>query len=307
MQEQRQLSLLVYTETVTLYLHYGVTFIMQSIQTFLDTVRIYGQPSTVKNYGFWLVKFHEFIQKPVIEVTATDIADWVDILKLKYAPLSVSLAIAVIKEYVGDSNPNVVRRLRRPKAHSLHPSDPLTPEEYVSMLSFIHADTENGVRDCMIIRLLYDTGARVGEIHTFLCNPVYSNKFAIINTEKTGDKRYIYWGEDTDIFLKLWISFNNNVPSIRHIERIVHKYATLAKITEYKKVTPHSFRHTLAHRILNTGGGVKQIQQLLGHKSPISSFHYLNMNEQESNKMAQKYIVKTPMSHFHVGGLTVKE
>lgn len=291
MQEQRQLSLLVYTEIVTLYLHYGVTFIMQSIQTFLDTVRIYGQPSTVKNYGFWLVKFHEFIQKPVTEVTVTDIANWVEVLKLKYAPLSVSLAIAVVKEYVGDYNPNAVRRIRRPKAHSLHPSDPLTPEEYVSMLSFIHVKTETGVRDAMIIRLLYDTGARIGEmVQMFKNEKSIKDGYAIIDTEKTSDKRYIVWGKDTEVFLRLWLSFNNDFPSLRHCERIVKKYAKLAGITEYKKISPHSFRHTKAHTILDNGGTVKDISDVLGHKSPVSSFHYLNENSQEKLVRQRRWV-----------------
>jgi len=265
---------------------------MQSVKVFLDTVRIYGQPQTVASYGFWLVKFHEFVKKPVQEVTVSDIANWVDALKLKYAPMSIALAIAVVKEYVRDTNPTInVRRIKQPKAHSLHPSDPLTPEEYISMLSFIDATTETGVRDNLIIRLLYDTGARIGEmVQMFKNEKSIKDGYAIIDTEKTSEKRFIVWGKDTEVFLRTWLSFNNDFPSLRQCERIVNKYATLAKITEYKKITPHSFRHTKAHLILDNGGTVKDISEVLGHKSPVSSFHYLQENGQEKLVRQRRWV-----------------
>lgn len=262
---------------------------MQSIQNFLDTVRIYGKPSTVKNYGFWIVKFHEYARKPVEQVTSNDLANWVKLLEIKYAPTTISLAVSILKEYLRDYAPQInTRRIRTRKAHAENPSEPLTPEEYISILSFIKADTKIGVRDNLLVRLLYDTGARVGEIHQFLGKPKYRDRFAIIKTEKTSDTRYIAWGKDTQVFLDLWLEWNEPVPSIRHIERIVKKYAQLAKID--KKITPHSFRHSKAHTILDNGGTVKDISEVLGHKAPESSFHYLRENQQERLTRQRKWL-----------------
>ncbi len=257
---------------------------MLPIKTFLDTVAIYGKPSTVRNYGFWLAKFQDYTRKTVEEVQAEDVAKWVATLKLKYAPMSIALGVAVIKEYLHDFAPQInTRRIRLPKAHSVHPSDPLTPEEYVSMLSFIRADTKKGVLDNLVHRLLYDTGARVGEIKWLFDHQEKINleeNYAVIDTEKTSEKRYIAWGHDTGVFIKTWLSFHRPFPTIRTMERIVRQAAEKAKITAYKKVTCHSYRHTKAHRVLQQGGNVNDLQKVLGHKDPSSSFHYLNDFEQ---------------------------
>lgn len=264
---------------------------MQSLKVFLDTVRIYGRPSTITSYGFWLVKFNEFVkQKDDKDVTITDLAEWVAVLRLRYAPKTVALAIASVKEYLSEYSPQInTRRVKIPKAYALHPSDPITPEEYVSMISFIRADTKIGVRDNLLIRLLYDSGARIGEVHALLTHPEKIQKgMAVIDTEKTSEKRYICWGKDTQVFLDTWLSFNECWPTIRHCARIVRGYAKLAKIE--KKITCHSFRHTFAHRILDNGGTVKDIQSVMGHKSPVSSFHYLNEYDQEKVVRARKWV-----------------
>ena len=179
-------------------------YYMQSLKVFLDTIRIYGRPSTITSYGFWLVKFNEFVkQKEDKDITITDLAEWVAVLKLKYSPKTIALAIASVKEYLSEYSPQInTRRIKIPKAYALHPSDPITPEEYVSILSFIHATTKIGVRDNLLIRLLYDSGARIGEVHELLTHSEKIQKgIAVINTEKSSDKRYICWGKDTEVFL----------------------------------------------------------------------------------------------------------
>jgi site-specific recombinase XerD len=265
---------------------------MEKINEFLATVSIYSKKSTVKNYRYCLGLFNDYVNKSPELITSYDVASWVKVLELKYAPTTVSLIVSVAKEFLRDYAPNInTRRIRVRKAHAENPSETLTPEEYVSMLSFVKARTRTGVRNNLILRLLYDTGARIGEIHWFLNNPKHQDRFAIINTEKTSDKRYIAWGEDTQVFLDLWLSFEQPVPTLRQMQRIVKKYAKLAKIE--KKITPHSFRHTLAHRILDNGGTVKDISEMLGHKSPISSFHYLRENEQEKLVRQRRWITST--------------
>lgn len=265
---------------------------MQSIKVFLDTVAIYGQPKTVASYGFWLVKFHDFVRKPVEEVEPGDVARWIATLRLKYAPTSVSLAVSIVKEYLRDFSPTInFRRIKQPKAHPVRPSDTITPEEYVSMLSFIPAKTKQGVQDNLLIRLLYDTGARIGEIQKLFENRDWiKGDYAIIHTEKTSDRRYIVWGKDTSVFLETFLSFKRKFPCARQCERIVQRYAKLAKLN--KHTTCHSFRHTKAHQILDNGGTVKDIQLTLGHRSPTSSFHYLNITEQENLIRQRKWVDK---------------
>jgi len=216
-------------------------------------------------------------------------------LQAHYGERSASFGLSVVKDYVGylrrrgktDLSKEDIR-VRRPRPNP-HPH--LTPPEYVSMLSFIRATTVEGVRDNTLIRMLYDTGARIGEIAALTRKDIdLTERTAEIQTEKTDRRRVIVWGRDTNRFLNelLELQPSGLFPGKRQCERIVRKYAALAKIE--KHITCHSFRHTRAHVILDNGGTVKDVQETLGHKDPRSSFVYLTMSREEAISRSKRFL-----------------
>jgi integron integrase len=46
-----------------------------------------------------------------------------------------------------------------------------------------------------------------------------------------------------------------------------------------KQITPHTFRHSFATRLLETGNNIKQVQELLGHKDIRTTMIYLHVME----------------------------
>lgn len=216
-------------------------------------------------------------------------------LKTRYGARSVVLGMHVVKDYVGylsrRGRTKIAKEdIRIPRAPA-NPHPHLTAEEYVSILSFVKADTVKGLRDNVLIRLLYDTGARIGEIVTLSRGDLdIRNRIAEIRTEKTRTRRVIVWGSDTNIFLCEYLEQEPTgfLPGKRQCERIIRKYATLAKIS--KHITCHSFRHTRAHVILDNGGTVKDVQETLGHLDPRSSFAYLSMSKEEAIGRSRRFL-----------------
>lgn len=268
---------------------------MSNIEEYLSILGIHAKPRSVKTYRFWIESFLEYCGKPDSEIVFEDIASYSRIIKLRYQSKSVELALLIVRSFVrflserGVVNVSV-SGMRIPKGYSKR-KDPLTPEEYVAILSQISAKTLLGIRDNMIIRLLYDTGARIGELTQLndLLKP--GDQFVTIHTEKTPDARILSWSKDTAVFIKIWMKKKGSrplVPSVRQVDRIVKKYAEAAGIK--KHVHPHLFRHSKAHLILDNGGTVRDVQDILGHRSPISSFMYLRWNEEKRLERHKRFL-----------------
>lgn len=63
------------------------------------------------------------------------------------------------------------------------------------------------------------------------------------------------------------------------VDEVVSKYSHMAGIT-YKRVTPHTMRHSFATNLLQKGVDLCTVQSLLGHSSPITTSIYLHSSDE---------------------------
>ena len=62
------------------------------------------------------------------------------------------------------------------------------------------------------------------------------------------------------------------------MKRVLDKLVRQAGID--KRVTPHTFRHTCATHLLDSGVNVRSVQVMLGHRSIKSTAYYLHVSQQ---------------------------
>jgi integrase/recombinase XerC len=83
---------------------------------------------------------------------------------------------------------------------------------------------------------------------------------------------------------------NNGLPlSTKAVRRIVIKLARLAGIT-YKKVTPHTLRHSFATHLKDAGVRIDVIQKLLGHSSITETMRYLHTGEEDMEEAVKELV-----------------
>ena len=137
-----------------------------------------------------------------------------------------------------------------------------------------------GIRDRLIIELLYGTGIRLSELISLKESSLsfYDNTLRVIG--KGNKERVIPINTTLGNFIKQYIvhkkeTFGSNITHSLivtnkgskcypvFVNRTVKKYLSI--ITTLEKKSPHVLRHTFATHLLNKGADLNAIKELLGH------------------------------------------
>src|SRR5919109_465125 len=136
-----------------------------------------------------------------------------------------------------------------------------------------HAYRVQGSRG-LLIKTLFQTGARVSEFVNIKANEVFfEEQMILISKAKGGKSRYVpilpqlaqelrtHLGHRTTGYLFETVQHTQYSP--RRIQQIIRETAPDAKIT--KRVSPPLLRHSVATTLLERGMTIEQIQKFLGH------------------------------------------
>lgn len=79
--------------------------------------------------------------------------------------------------------------------------------------------------------------------------------------------------------------------STRSVQRLVEKYRKLARLPV--PITPHGLRHTFATDLLSHGAGLREVQEMLGHKNVSTTQIYTHVTNPQLKAVHDKYHSKT--------------
>jgi integrase/recombinase XerD len=136
-----------------------------------------------------------------------------------------------------------------------------------------HAYRMKGARG-LLIKTLFQTGARVSEFVNIKVNEFFfDEQMILISKAKGGKSRYVPILPELAQELRthlggraagyLFETIHHTAYSSRRIQQIIKETADEANIT--KRVYPHLLRHSVATTLLERGMPLEQIQKLLGH------------------------------------------
>ena len=210
----------------------------------------------------------------------------VSLIEDQVSPKSVNRKIATLKSFykfllvreLVDSNP--AGRLKPLKSEKKLPSF-VRENDMVSMLDHIVFEEDfSGMRDRVILELLYATGIRLSELIHLKDLDINSFQGTIKVLGKRNKERLIplsdfivktlkdYQGvRNRDVgkteYLIVTDSGDKLYPML--VYRTVKKY--LEQFTTISKKSPHVLRHTFATHLLNKGAELNAVKDLLGHTS----------------------------------------
>lgn len=294
----------------------------------LEAERRYS-PLTVRNYRrdvdefvAWCGRTHETFDPNA--VLRDDVEDWVihlfEVRKLKAS--SVNRTMASLRTFwrwmlkhghVEKDLMRTIHQYKTPKRLPTFVPDTRMDDVVEELKEDIASDDFERVRDALIILLIYTSGLRLSELVEANVGDL-SADMTTLRVMGKGRKQRIqpllsslqgvikkYFGQISSqnicIDQKKALILSNKGARIsrRTVERIVDR--KLKGVGVKGKTSPHVLRHTFATRVLNEGGDLREIQELLGHSSLKATQVYTHL---DIERLKEVYTVAHPRErHAH--------
>lgn len=207
----------------------------------------------------------------------------------------------LVKEKIITINPCL--NLVLPKVEKKLPKYALV-NDIEEMIKAPSSDNDLGLRDALIITMLYATGLRVSELINLKISDVDINRGFLSTLGKGNKERVVPLHERAIILFKAYIDGprvnlladsksdlvfirkGGQILSRQSIWKIIKKYALLAGI---KDLSPHQLRHSFATHLLEGGINLRALQILLGHKDLATTEIYTHVNKKRLIEIYDRY------------------
>ena len=288
---------------------------------------------TLRAYQSDLAQFHiHMSDTPAVEITAEHLEGYLEKMSDgPYRDTSIRRKVAALKvffrflEEQGVVSESPARRLKIKKPVENRVPTVLSgrevrallaaPKEQVAELSSLRdqsAGSRNryfcAVRDNVILELLFSTGIRIGELVALNVGDVDLDKGQIqitgratrgrlvtLTSELVVDslRQYIELRAERALSTgALFVGRAGTRLTIYSIENIFKKHVRLAEIKRH--VTPHSLRHTMAAMLVSSGTDIKEVQEILGHASILSTQVYTRLPIAKRGRAGNNYGTHVP-------------
>ena len=267
---------------------------------------------TIKSYREDLTQLAQFLADDTgrapqpKEIEPVDLRAYVAALQeAGYAPASIARRLASLRSFFkfaqreGLCDQNPAKPLRNPRRARKLPHF-LTTEEIAALLSAPAFDSWSGKRDRAILETMYSGGLRVSEL-VGIDHADLDLHDAVIRVRGKGRKERIaplgsYAVEAIEAYLRatrkhafpkerrpamegvspLFLNRFGGRLTTRSVARMLEKY--LAQTGLDRRTSPHSLRHSFATHLLDRGADIRSVQELLGHKSLVTTQIYTHLS-----------------------------
>jgi site-specific recombinase XerD len=291
--------------------------------TFLEHLEVERNVSrlTIRNYGHYLRRFCEWfaeqghtdlkqLDQDVLRQYRVHLARVTDQKGGTLSKRTQSYYVIALRSWLKwlvkqDAPVMHPEKVDLPKAES-HAMKFLGIEQMERLLSQPQLSSKTGLRDKAILEVLFSTGLRVSELVSLNRDQVdvKRREFGVIG--KGRRPRVVFLSDRAAEWLQRWLDSREDnwrpvfvrmaksKPDLladgeemrlttRSVQRFVDKYCRLARLPI--KISPHGVRHSFATDLLANGAGLRDVQEMLGHKNIATTQIYTHVTRPQLRKI----------------------
>jgi integrase/recombinase XerC len=281
----------------------------RQIAQFLTYLRVErgASPHTLKGYREDLIAAAEYFAEEdgscpePASITAVELRGLLSALhEAGFAKTSIARKLASLRSFYkygqreGWAASNPAKALRNPRKGRSLPHF-LTTEEIGKLLAAPPAGSPMGLRDRAMLETMYSAGLRVSELVGLSDGDVDLPQGVLLVRGKGRKERISPLGSYATKALTAWRKvrvvakgepqgretpvFTNRFGArltTRSVGRMLEKY--LAETALDQRTSPHTLRHSFATHLLDRGADIRSVQELLGHKSLVTTQIYTHVS-----------------------------
>lgn len=280
---------------------------------------------TIRNYGHYLRRFSDWLategiadlkqlDQEVIRKFRVYLARYEDPQRGPLTKKTQSYYVIALRSWL--------KWLVKQDVAVLHPEKIDLPKGESQHMKFLHADqvlqllaqpqlsSKSGLRDKAILEVLFSTGLRVSELVALNRDQLdlVTKEFGVIGKGRRPrvvflSERAVVWIDRwlrsrTDRWRPLFIRFSQKKAPLtsdgeemrlttRSVQRIVEHYCKQAHLPI--TLSPHGLRHSFATDLLTNGAGLRDVQEMLGHKSIATTQIYTHVTRPQLKRIHEKF------------------
>ena len=270
--------------------------------------------NTVSSYTKDLIKFSNFINKNILNVTKNDILSFLEYeKKLMKKDRTINHDLIVIKNFykylekeeeikINPASNIDTPKLRKSLPHVLSVSD-------VDKLLDITLNDKYSYRNKAMLELMYSSGLRISELVNLKMQDIDLMENIIRVYGKGSKERIVPIGDYASKYLDIYIKEYRPKFIKKHLndylflnsrgENISRQalFKIIKQLLREKKLnvafSPHTLRHSFASHMLENGADLRSIQELLGHSDISTTQIYTHIS---NKKIIENYNDSHPHS-----------
>ena len=184
-----------------------------------------------------------------------------------------------------------------------HLPDILTTAEIDRIIATVDMHTTKGIRDSAMLEVLYSCGLRVSELTSLRLSDLFFGEGYIRVIGKGDKQRLVPISTVARDKIQRYLEKRRSARSGEEVVFLNNRGGQLTRVMVFtilkqaaqragidKHISPHTFRHSFATHLLEGGASIRQVQEMLGHESILTTEIYTHLDSDHLRHTLEEHL-----------------